>query len=308
MGEKGLTALTDLRAAEVSLVDRGANRKKRFPIYKQEKTMDVEIMKVLKEVLETETETEAEAKLEEICKAEKVSKKGVDAIRGALRILNAFKEELPKDVMKKLSALAGFPFAQGDGKDDDEPAPADKSRKAPVAKSDELPPEVKAIMEPILKAQADQITALQERVTKSDEALAKERDDRAMAGWVEKCEKELAFYPGKSSADLGKMLHTLSKQDPGMAEEQFEAMKKASVAIEKSALLTDKGMKPAGSRSAAAAGSAWDAIEKLADGLVQKSEGGLMPRGKAIQLVLKSAEGKKLYEQYLAEHPAQITP
>lgn len=264
--------------------------------------MDEQSMTVLKSVLETEVDSEAQ--LEEIFKAEKVSKKGLDAIRGALRILNGFKEELPKDVMKKLAAMAGY-APPGKEEEDEYPKPKDGK----VSKSDELPPEVKAIMEPILKAQSEQIEALKAQVAKSDEALSKERDERAMAGWVEKCEKELAFYPGKSSEDLGKMLHVLAKQDAKLAEEQFTSMKQASVAIEKSALLTDHGLKPgASSRSSVATGTAWDAIQKMADGLVEKSEGGRLPRHVAVQQVLKTEQGKALYTQYLDEHPAQSEP
>ena len=42
MGNNGLTALTDFPPQEVSTVDRGANKKKRFPIWKEQK-MDEEM-------------------------------------------------------------------------------------------------------------------------------------------------------------------------------------------------------------------------------------------------------------------------
>jgi hypothetical protein len=308
VGQNGLTALTDLRAGEVSLVTRGANMKKRFPIFKQERNMDEQSMTVLKSVLETEAETEAT--LEEVFKADKVSKKGLDAVRGALRILNGFKDELLADVMKKLAAMAGYPPPGKEDEEDMYPKPGMKEGKGKdkVAKSDELPPEVRAILEPIMKAQESQINALKEQVAKSDAALTKERDERELAVWVQKCEDELAFYPGKSSEDLGKMLYVLHKQDPKLAEEQFTSMKQASVTIEKSALLTDAGLKPTGTRTNVANGSAWETICKLADGIVQKSEDVAITKAKAMNLVLKGERGRELYAQYLNEHPAQTEP
>jgi len=265
--------------------------------------MDEQTIEVLKSVMETEVD--GEAQLDEVFKADKVSKKGLEAIRGALRILNGFKEEMPKDVMSKLAGLAGY---APPGKDE-YPKPKEDEmdkNKGKVNKADELPPEVKAILDPIMKAQNDQITALKEQIAKSDEALTKERDQHALEAWIKKCEQELSFYPGKSSEDLGKMLHVLAKQDGKLAEEQFNSMKQASATIEKSALLTDVGLKQGDTtRTGVTNGTAWDAICKLADGIVEKSEKNVS-RHAAVSQVLKSEKGRQLYAQYLEEHPAQI--
>lgn len=266
--------------------------------------MDEQTIEVLKSVLETEAE--GEGQLEEIFKGDKVSKKGLEAIRGALRILNGFKEEMPKDVIAKLAGLAGYAPPGKDEYPKPKEGEVDKKEKDKVCKADELTPEVKAILEPIMKAQNDQITALKEQIAKSDEALTKERDQHALEGWIKKCEQELSFYPGKSSEELGKMLHTLAKQDGKMAEEQFNSMKQASATIEKSALLTDVGLKQGDTtRTGVSNGTAWDAIQKMADGVVEKSEK-VVSKAEAVTRVLKTEKGRQLYSEYLREHPAQM--
>ncbi len=307
MGRDGLTALTDLRAQEVSLVTRGANKKKRFPIFKKEPSMSSDFLKVLKSVMETETD--AEAKLAEVFDAQKMSEQGMEAVRGALRILAGFKDQLPGDVMEKLASMAGYePPSKEPGNEYTEPKEGSKDGD-PVTKS-ELSPEVRAALEPVLKAQEDQIQALKEQVAKSEAALQAEREQRDLEAWVTKCQAELPFYPGKSADELGKMLFTLHKQMPELAASQFEAMKQASVTIEKSQLLSDAGLRPSSTGSATLHrnDTAWSKIQKMADGIVEKSNDLNLTKEKAIARVMKSAAGKELYNQYLIEHPAQTEP
>lgn len=316
MAKDELTQLSNLRAGEISVVRRGANKKKRFPIFKGEASMDEEMQEILKAVLETELEEEQ--KLAEVFKA--LSPKGMSAAKGALRILNAFKEEMPENVLNTLADLAGYPEpkkAQEKKPEEKEPKMPFPEKKDAVAKAaNELPDEVKAFVEPLFKAYDAKIEALteqtkasEERANKTEEVLKAERDERQLGEWITKAENQLAFYPGKSSEELGKMLHTLAKADRKVADEQFETMKVAAETIEKSTLLTDVGLKRTGSGapSAKAGTSAWEQIEKMADGIVEKSSDGLMDKPHAVTAVLKTERGKELYAQYLAEHPSQTS-
>lgn len=291
--DKDLTALTGLKAAEVSLVKRGANLKKRFPVFKEkgEGQMD----EILKTVLESETDNEAA--LMEFMKAAKISEKGMSAARGALRILNAFKEEIPADVIAKLEDLAGY--KKPDGK---YPEPTDK--KKPVAKSadddgnkPELPPEVQAI----LKRQEDELSAVKKEAADNAAALKAERDARELQSWTEKARSELSHFPGKSAEEMGKVLKSLHDVNPELAKSQFEQMKTASETIKKSALLAEAGAAVPG-----ASGSAWDQIEKMANAMVEKSEDPRMNKARAISDVMKARPD--LYQRYLEEHPDQVKP
>ena len=298
--DKDLTALTGLKAAEVSLVKRGANLKKRFPVFKEkgEREMD----EIIKTVLESETDNEAA--LIDFMKAAKISEKGMTAARGALRILNAFKEEIPSDVIRKLEDLAGYKKPE-----DQYPEPGKKAaacgEKDKVKKGDdgenkpELPPEVQAI----LKQQSDELTAVKKEAADATAALKTERDARELQGWVEKARNELSHFPGKSAEDLGRVLKSLHDVNPELAKEQFEQMKTASETIKKSALISEAGTFGSAGNGA---GSAWDQIQKMADAMIQKSEDVHMTKAKAVSKVMELRPD--LYQRYLEEHPQQSTP
>lgn len=294
--DKELTALTGLKAAEVSLVKRGANLKKRFPVFKEkgEGQMD----EIIKTVLESETDNEAA--LLEFMKAAKISEKGMSAARGALRILNAFKEEIPADVIAKLEDLAGYKKPDGYKY----PEPTDKKKKEAACKSadddgnkPELPPEVQAI----LKRQEDELAAVKKEAADNAAALKAERDARELQSWTEKARSDLSHFPGKSAEDLGKVLKSLHDINPELAKEQFDQMKVASETIKKSALLAEAGAAIPG-----ASGSAWDQIEKMANAMVEKSEDPRMNKARAISEVMKARPD--LYQRYLEEHPDQVKP
>lgn len=288
--EKDLTSLTGLKAAEVSLVKRGANLKKRFPVYKmEEEKMD----EIIKTVLESETDNEAA--LVDFMKAAKISEKGMTAARGALRILNAFKEEIPNDLIRKLEDLAGY-----EKPDDKYPEPEKKSvKKADDGNKPELPPEVQAI----LKQQNDELTAVKKQAEESAAALKTERDARELQGWVEKARNELSHFPGKSAEDLGRVLKALHDVNPDLAKEQFEQMKTASETIKKSALISEAGTFGSAGNGA---GSAWDQIQKMADSMIQKSEDPRFSKEKALSKVMELRPD--LYQRYLEEHPQQAKP
>lgn len=316
---KQLTSLEDPQWNELSLVKRGANKKKRFPITKGEKSM-VTLEEILKAVLEGEIESEE--KLEEIFKAAKVSEKGVAAAKGALRLLEAFKDELPAGILAKLAKVAGMKAE--DEEDDEKPGFMfpDKAKKEEVDKwleampeelrkqftiEDEpednemdtknLPKEVQAI----LKAREDELAELKTKNEKIEKDLNDAKAERELAAWIAKAEKECSHFPGKSVEDMGKMLKALNDADPELAKAQFESMKQASEALKTSALLKESG---AGGAQAGG-GDAWSQIEKLADGLVEKSDDINFTKEKAVNRVLESERGQTLYKQYLEENPSQ---
>ena len=267
----------------------------------------------MKEVIAAVLETEVDGE-EAIAKG--LSDKGASAAKGALRLLNAFKDEMPKDILSKLASLAGVkseekePVEKADylfpevGNEDvvnkwvDEMPDELKLKIAPVEKSEEgegegteMTDEMKAIQ----KAHDEQIAVLQKQL--NDETAKRE-----IAEWVSKAEKELSHYPGKSAVELGTMLKTLNDTNPEMAESLFADMKSASEALKNSEILKSAGAGKTGDQG----NSAWDKIQKMAEGLVKKSEAG-MTKAQAIAAVLDTDEGKKLYDQYAEENPKQFS-
>lgn len=321
---KNLTLLTDLGTKEVSLVRRGANRKKRFPVFKSEEDMDEQMHDILEAVIETEAE--GEDALIEAFEKQKISDRAMSAAKGALRILNAFKDEPGmKDAVTRLVELAGYPAPKAKAKDEDpcpKPKGADLSAKQKkqeegdegdgkrVKKShepgsaaglDALPEEIRGQVETVFKAQDEQIQKALDRAEEAEKILKAERDERQRQEFVAKAKDDLSHFPGASAEELGVMLKGLHDVNPELAEQQMQRMKAASEALKKSEVLGEVGKAGPDDTS----GSAWDRVQKAAAGIVEKSDV-LMTKEKAIAHILKS--NPKLYQEYLDEHPAQIQP
>lgn len=302
MGKDGLTKLQRLRAAELSIVDWGANKKRRFPITKAEGKMD----EILKAVLDVEHADEAQ--LVEVLEKAKANKKASTAAKAALRILGAFKEEMPEDVMSKLAAMLGVKKTE-DGYILPKACKTDDVKKFLA----DLPEDVRKALEPdpdagdgeeedvmkgltpeaqeIFKAQDDKIAAL-------EATLKKERDDRELAEWTEKAEKHLSHFPGKNSEELGTMLKSLHDVDPKLAESQFESMKAASDGLKTSGVLKSVGHGADGEDL-----TAEQELVKKAEGIVEKSEKPLTKE----QAFRKACElNPDLYEKYLTQNPRQV--
>jgi phage-related protein len=280
---KQLTALPELEVAEISTVKRGANKKSRFPITKEE-GMDQEILKA---VLETEAENEKE--LDELLAVAKASDKGASAAKSALRILQAFKDEMPESVMNALQKVAGIGPKEKAKKETDEEEEVMETK----VKKEEEAPEVEDKAQVILKAQADQIAALTKQ-------LEDQKDQRELETWIAKAEKDLSHFPGMSFEEMGKQLKSLSDIGPEVAQKQFDSMKAASDALKESAIF-----KEAGKKNTNDPGDAWSQIVKLADGLVEKSDDVNFTQAQAMAKVLETERGSKLYTDYLDQNPAQ---
>ena len=294
-----INELTDLKALEVSLVDKGANKKKRFPITKEQ---DMELDKeILEAVLKTEVDEEAD--LFEYLEKAKLSPKGQNAVKAVLRMLNAYKDELPSDVLNKLADVAGYPAPKEakkqKEKEDEYPAPKKKAKKPEEEeemKEKEVKKELTPEAEEILKAQKTELDDLKKRNEEVTKALKEETDKRELDDWIRKAETDLAFYPGKNAQELGESLKKMADLDPEIAKTQFEAMKAASDALKESNVL-----KEAGDFGKSTEGSAWSKIQKMAEGLVEKSADAAFTKEKAVALVCERQP--ELYTQYLLENP-----
>lgn len=273
----GIRQLEKLETLEVSLVPKGAN-KRRFAIRKAEETTMQEIINA---VLSAELDNEAQ--VDKVLKAAGMSDKAIAACKSMLKLATGFKDEMPKDLMTMLAKLAGY--AGG----------VEKADKGPSL--EDLPAEARAHVEALFKASK----AAEDRAAKAEALLKAERDERRTKEFVAKAAEELPHLPGAKADELGPVLKSLADVSPADYEKILGVLKAADAAIKASEVLAQVGR---GGQTSGIAGTAWGQIEKLAEGLVQKGDRHAT-RAQAIDEVLKTAQGKALYQEYLAEHPAQ---
>lgn len=291
--------LKDLDVIEVSLVPKGANRR-RFLLFKSEEEEDP-MEEILKAILETPLENEA--KVEEVLKAANLSEKAKGAVRGALKILSAYKDELPKDIMKTLAGLAGYgypePTQKQKGKDDDD----DKKKKygypAPVKKEDGswdfsgVPEEVRPMVEALWKEHLEEVKKREEL----ERVLKEERDKQARKEFIQKAATEFASLPTKPE-EFGLVLKGLAEKAPEEYAKLEGVLKAADEAIRKSALFSEIGCS-----GGFGGGTAMTKIEAAANSLVQKDAN--MTREQAIAKALEVHP--ELYTEYLQETQRRVS-
>tara|TARA_R110002012_G_scaffold112409_2_gene258116 strand:- start:7258 stop:8385 length:1128 start_codon:yes stop_codon:yes gene_type:complete len=88
-----LTALTELETVEVSLVPKGANLKKRFPIMKRDE--ENSMSDILHAVIDAQTSEDSH--FENVIKSAELSEEAGQAIKGAMKILSAYADQVPAE-------------------------------------------------------------------------------------------------------------------------------------------------------------------------------------------------------------------
>lgn len=278
--------LTSLRTDKVSLVHRGAN-KRRFALKKSEETeMDEKDLALLADVMKSaEFDGEAEV-MARIAKAG-LDEKAMNAVKGALRLLNGFREN--PEVGKLADMLAekvGYPApkAKQEMKPEDEPKQKQKPEDEypePMAKALEgLPAEqAKAIMKALRDGEDK---AAQERIAKAAEevAIAKreaaeakataektqailkaEQDKTRTKELIAKAASDYQHVPGESEK-LGVILKSLEDVDPKLRESVESVLKAADEAIKEGGLFVEKGKSGVGAED-----SALDTLTKMAEAI-----------------------------------------
>jgi hypothetical protein len=239
-----------------------------------------------------------EAKLVELIEVakQKISEKGMTALKSALRILSSYKDELPAGAFEKLAEAAGY----SNSKEEEKPEPA-KKPEAPEEDEEKKNLRIKKEEEEV-KMETEAIAKAQGEIDTLKKELQVERDNRLTEEWIRKAEAELSHYPGKSAKDLGTMLKKMADVDAAAAQDQFETMKAASVALKESNILKSAGTSGTGSSSES---DAETKIEAVAAGIVEKSTDAKTTKEKAYAVALR--QNPELYTQYLDEHPEQCS-
>jgi colicin import membrane protein len=222
---KKTNELVELETVEVSLVDKGANRRT-FAIRKAEK----QTMQVIDAILSAPFEHK-EAVAEHLKKAE-MSPQATEAVEAAMQLLSAVQEEMPEDMMKQLMAMAGMSKQE----EEEEEAPeateeaaealaeegAEAAEEETEKEDDEeemqkrlasLPEEMRGMVEQLWKSNRSEIAKREEL-----EAQIKKADEEKRLGdFIAKARQDFPSLPAKAE-ELGAFISGLDGEAAAFAQ------------------------------------------------------------------------------------------
>jgi len=293
MGKRRITALKDVKTLEVSLVEAGANKKKRFPIMKSRSD---QMDKILVEVLKAEGQSDAVSKLESILKME-MPEDAKNAVLAAMKLLEAYSDMMPVG-----EALAALRSASGEEEAEPKEAmeeEAEKMKEEEAKKEEEsdeeklmkslgeLPEAAKGAMQAIWKRNEELAKKLEDRESELGVEIAK----RARREYLAKAEKTLCNIPGHSLEEVVDLMIDVKARDNDLGDRVEKALEAASAAMQGGPLLVEAGRNVPDM----SAGDPWSKIQQIAKSEVDASGGKLkMPAAiaKAIQT------NPALYQEY----------
>ena len=311
MHDRRITSLKDVKTLEVSLVESGANKKKRFPVMKAKvPPMD----DILVEVLKADGQTEAVLKLEEQLKKEEMPEDAKAAMKAAMKLLQAYSDVMP--VKQALTALSNAAHEdkeeKAEHKDKEEKAEHDDKKEKnehydkaaheedeakKMKDEEELKKSLDGLPAPARKAIDAIWKAKEELVAKSElleKQLGQEIAKRARREYIAKAEKTLCNIPGHSLDDVVDLVIEAKARDEGFGSRIEKALEASSAALQGGALLVEAGR----SVPDMSGGDSWSKIQRIAKSEVEKSGGSLsMPQAIAKTIQTNPA----LYEAYNAD-------
>lgn len=196
-----------------------------------------------------------------------------------LRMKSKAQKDLPKQV-----------DVSNENHEHGEAQPMDVTKSLDLSKVD---PKTKLALEAIFKAQKESV----EKAEKLEKELKVERDQRVEKEFIEKASK---LGVGGDVSELGKIMKALHEASPEMALKLEATLKAAGEQVKKGELFAEIGAQGGGSKIAG--DDAYAKLERMAEGLVQKSDKPLTADA-AMEAVMKTAEGKALYNEYMSTKP-----
>ncbi len=311
--------LHDLEPAEVSLVDKGANKKK-FLILKNDSSTiaEPEDKRMAKDLKQASAEQSPEKinkehheealKVAKAAYSSHIAKLGGRMYPDAVMTQKAADDKEKEDVEK-----AKKEEMEKADKEKMEKAEKEKMEKAAIVKAESekvskqsvekgtemekldlssVPKEVRPAVEAIYKSNQE-LVAKAEQIQKE---LVIERNLRRKGEFVAKA----AVYKnlGISTDDLASTLMTIADASPEAVEKIEKMLATADAQVAKGDLF-----KEIGSSRASKVGPTWEAIEKAAEGAVAKS-GVSISKAEAVTKFLETPEGSAMYTAYMSEHPS----
>ena len=309
MPPRPITMLSGLQTAELTLTKRGANNR-RFAMTKGGIPMDPEVLQAL-----IGTPAEGEDQFLATLKSQGVTdKEQIDAAVASYRVQKGMKDLVSDDVMATVAKSAGYEktakaVGKDEGVDDAEPN-ATSGKVDPEAKKKDklgktkkslnladLDDGTRAYVEGVFKSHA----AMEERTASLEAVVKSLQDEKQEQHYVAKAAKDYAHLP-LGERQIGLMLKSAHDMNPEFAKGFEGLLGRMDEMVEKSAMLTTMG-----AVNKANEGGAWDKLQTLANGIVQKSaeSGKDVSASQALDLVLKTEQGKALYREYLGDNPQQ---
>ena len=319
-----LTQLKELTGYEVSFVPRGANKKQRFLVTKEdgELSMDKLLQQILKEGLKDEESIDKIAKSLDLNEEEKTVLKAVMKMVGSeaspmtkeklIEALSADvkKEESPEDKEKALkeeeAKVKLEKEEEEEAKKKEEEEKINKEHrggsmptKVPVMKEDGswdlsgVDETLRPSLEVICKSneQLTKTISVQKSINETlADKLKSSEDTRILKEFEARAES--MGHLGESATELAKVLKSVYDADPANAAAVEKILQTASTKIEKSMLFEE-----AGTSVNEGGGSAWGKIEKHAEAITKADSKISTPD--AIDLVLKNHP--ELYAEYEQE-------
>jgi len=299
--KRRVTSLKDVRTHEVSLVESGANLKRRFPIMKAARGNTMKMEDILVEVLKAEGRSEAIAKLEEDMEKMELPEDAKAAISAAMKLLESFSDMMPvSDALQALRTANGEKVEVEIEASEEEEAEKAEHEDEEMKKEDEeeelkkslgeLPDAARAAVEALWKSNRE----LVEKSQKLESELGQELAKRERGEFIAKSEKSLCNIPGHSLEEVCDLVLEAKARDEDFGARIEKALTAASNGMKGGATLVEAGS----NAPVEAPGDAWGRIQQLAQEEIQKSQGKMdMPVAiaKAIQT------NPKLYAEYQAE-------
>ena len=294
MTKRRITSLKDVKTLEVSLVERGANLKRRFHFMKARGDTMGEI---LIEVLKAEGQSEAVQKLESMLK-EEMPEDAKAAILAAMKLLEAFSDIMP--VGDALAALGGASGEEVEVEAAEEEPEEDEAEKMEEEDDelkktlDNLPPAAQAAIDAIWKDREELVAKSAELEKSLGEEIAK----RSRREYLAKAEKSLCNIPGHSLEEVVDLMIEVKATNEELGARVEKALESSSAALQGGALLVEAGR----SVPDTSGGDPWAKIQKIAKSEVEKSAGSLtMPQAIAKTIQTNPA----LYAEYNEERNNQ---
>lgn len=269
--------------------------------------MDPEVLQaIIGTAAEGEPEFLATLKSDGVTDQEKI-----DAAVASFRIQKGMKDLVSSDVMAAVAKAAGYEATAkavkpNEGVDPKKPKATAGEPDPKASQTDRLGKSVDlANLDPVTKAQVEAIfkshASMEERAGKLEAVVKSLQDDKLEVHYVAKASKDFSHLPLGDQA-LGLMLKSAHELSPDFAKGFEGLLGKMDEMVEQSSMLTTMGAVQKANQ-----GGGWDKLQALANGIVQKSAeaGQSMTNQQAVDLVLKTDQGKLFYREYLGDNPKQ---
>ena len=297
--KRRVTSLKDVRTHEVSLVESGANLKRRFPIMKAARGNTMKMENILIEVLKAEGRSEAIAKLEEDMEKMELPEDAKAAISAAMKLLESFSDMMPvSDALQALRTANGEKVEVEIEASEEEEAEKAEHEDEEMKKEDEeeelkkslgeLPDAARAAVEALWKSNRE----LVEKSQKLESELGQELAKRERSEFIAKSEKSLCNVPGHSLEEVCDLVLEAKARDEDFGARIEKALTAASNGMKGGATLVEAGS----NAPVEAPSDAWERIQQLANEEVQKSGGSM---ASAIAKTIQT--NPALYAEYSAK-------